>query len=120
MNTSNTLYSVHLQSIELNPRNRVTQDIGKQIIVPEYPSKVCVTLEKQLYKSSTLIESALPANQFLYTSIVNYQNNCIFFVFIHSFINVVINGKACVQRNQDFSGGQQQSKIPVSKQVRTG
>ena len=33
---------------------------------------------------------------------------------------VVINGKACVQRNLDFSGGQQQSKIPVSKQVRTG
>ena len=33
---------------------------------------------------------------------------------------VVINGKACVQRNLDFSGSQPQSKIPVSKQVRAG
>ena len=30
---------------------------------------------------------------------------------------ITINGKACVQRNLDFSGGQQQSKIPVIKQV---
>ena len=33
---------------------------------------------------------------------------------------ITINGKACVQRNLDFSGSQQQSKIPVIKQVRAG
>ena len=33
---------------------------------------------------------------------------------------VIINGKACVQRNLDFSGSQPHSKIPVSKQVRAG
>ena len=33
---------------------------------------------------------------------------------------VVINGKACIQRNLDFPGSQPHSKIPVSKQVRTG
>ena len=33
---------------------------------------------------------------------------------------VIINGKACAQRNLDFSGSLPQSKIPVSKQVRTG
>ena len=38
----------------------------------------------------------------------------------HEEHTVVINGKACVQRNLDFSGGQQQSKIPVNKQLRMG
>ena len=33
---------------------------------------------------------------------------------------VVINGKACVQRNLDFSGSQPHSKIPISKQGRAG
>ena len=33
---------------------------------------------------------------------------------------ITINGKACVQRNLDFSGSQQQSKIPIIKQVRAG
>ena len=38
----------------------------------------------------------------------------------HKEPTVIINGKACVQRNLDFSGSQQKTKIPVRKQVRTG
>ena len=34
--------------------------------------------------------------------------------------SITINGKACLQRNLDFSGSQQQSKIPIIKQVRAG
>ena len=33
---------------------------------------------------------------------------------------ILTNGKACLQRKLDFSGSQQQSKIPVIKQVRAG
>ena len=33
---------------------------------------------------------------------------------------VLINGKACVQRNLDFSAGQLKTKIPVSNKARVG
>ena len=33
---------------------------------------------------------------------------------------VIINSKDCIQRNHDFSGSQQKTKIQVSKQVRKG
>ena len=33
---------------------------------------------------------------------------------------IIINGKACVQRNFDFSAGQPRSRIPVGSQVRVG
>ena len=34
--------------------------------------------------------------------------------------NILINGKACVQRNLDFSAGQYKTKIPVTNKARVG